>query len=196
MEQYNVILFDDLIMRYLNGDEKILDILYKRLHECGLDIISSTNIIEGEVEVLRRRKVKKNFVIGNRTWWIYKTPTLKWDLKAKKIFTLNIEDYWLYNNGQLSDYALLLDELVSIHDESIYILNNLKSLNKDVYEEIYNVGEFSDERSWVLDEVYSRFNHMYHLANKIIFRDYPIDRTIVEKFINKEKEILTKIKWQ
>jgi len=101
MQQYNNILFDDLIVRYLNGEEEILDKLYKILKECGLDIISSTNIIEGEVEILRRRKVKKDFMIGDRTWWLYNSPTSKWNLKEKKLFTLNMEDYWLYNNGQL-----------------------------------------------------------------------------------------------
>ena len=39
MQQYNNILFDDLIVRYLNGEEEILDKLYKILKECGLDII-------------------------------------------------------------------------------------------------------------------------------------------------------------
>jgi len=36
---------------------------------------------------------------------------------------------------------------------------------------------------------------MFHLANKDIPRNIPIDRKIVEKFIKKEKDILKKIKW-
>ena len=126
-------------------------------------------------------------MIGNRTWWIYKNNNLLWKLRKNVIFTLNKEDYWLYNNGHFSEYALLLDELISIHDESMYILNNVKCNDNKVYNETYEVGEFNDERSWILDEVYSRFNHMYHLANKMISRNYLLDRQIIEKFINNEK---------
>ncbi|MBR6949967.1 MAG: hypothetical protein IKH54_07280, partial [Bacilli bacterium] len=97
----NNILFSELILNYINGNKEGLDIALKRLISFGFDKITSANIIESEVEIIKRRRIKKikdDYYLNNKT-----------------VLKLNIAEYDLFYKEKISNEALLISEIINIY---------------------------------------------------------------------------------
>jgi len=195
MNKYYDLPFTDVVIEYIKGDNNALDELYRRLLYCDIDKLTAANIIESEIEIIKRKKVKNNFSIKNKFWWINKND-INDTSYSRELLPLQEKKYYLFYNDKISDNALLLSEIISIFDEANYISKSkIYFNNNDVQNEIELISSYNDERSWLLGEIYNRFNYLFHCANKDVSLDIPYSREIIKKFIENETKIIFNIKW-
>lgn len=171
----NNILFSELIINYIKGNEENLDIAMKRLLSFGFDKITSANIIESEVEIIKRRRIKKindDYYLNNKT-----------------VLKLNIAEYDLFYKEKISNEALLISEIINIYYNAKQII--LKNEDKYSYEIVEEINYINKKgiKSPLLELIYNRFNYMYHIANKSIPREQWIDNKKIDNFIKNELKL-------
>ena len=171
----NNLLFSELIINYIKGNEENLDIAMKRLLSFGFDKITSANIIESEVEIIKRRRIKKikdDYYLNNKT-----------------VLKLNIAEYDLFYKEKISNEALLISEIINIYYNAKQII--LKNEDKYSYEIVEEINYINKKgiKSPLLELIYSRFNYMYHIENKSIPREQWIDNKKIDNFIKNELKL-------
>lgn len=164
--------FSERILEYVYGNDSRLDEVMKELLNIGFDRVTSANIVESEIELIKRRKIKK----------------IKKDYYSDNVaqLTMPIEKYDLFYNGYISENALLFTEIIRLYSSAKKIVeeNNL-NYSYEVIEEINYIYK-KGIQSPLLELIYNRFNYMYHIANKDFPREKWIDNSLVDEFIKIE----------
>lgn len=195
-ENYSKLLLSELISIYVydfnNLDVK--DEILKRLMFCGFDKKTILSIIDCEIKIIKKRKLKDMPYLYKSYIWLDKDNEL---VGKRKLFNENKELYYVYPNCPISKKALTLSELIWIFDEAFYIANIRGSKSNIVMEEVKEISCHEDSRSWVVGEFYSRIESLYRDANCISseFKGIMIDNNISCLYEN-ELNILFNEKWR
>lgn len=164
--------FSEIILEYVKGNDSKLDEVMNELITIGFDKITSANIIESEIELIKRRnikKIRKNYYDDN-----------------EKVLKYPIDRYDLFYNDFISENALLFSEIINIYKSAQKVIeSNGEKFSYEVIEEINYIYK-KGVKSPLLEMIYNRFNYMYHIANKKVPKNRWIDNSLVDKFIQEE----------
>ena len=141
-ELFKEYLFTDLIIELTKNNldkSLILSELKKRLKFCEFDDKTIEAIIELEQLIVKKRNLnfEKKFV--DTFWWLKNRNDFS---NSKRMFNKDISEYFLRYNEyfkqteKIPDNLLTFGELISLMDESTFILMHYKNISKDLFDEL------------------------------------------------------------
>ena len=190
-KDYEHLLFDEVLYLYINGDQKALLEAFDRLKFCDFDEKTIKLIIDTEINIINSRKLSFNPPFMNKFWWLKD----KEYYKTNKLLPLDNLEYCYIKDNENKN-TLTLSELISIYDEAFYLTHIDKNVHPNIYEEAIEIAKYEDYRSWVVCEIYSRFETMYRMANNINSDVKKISNVYrMHRFYDNESHIQHNFKW-
>lgn len=190
-KEYEHLLFDEVLYLYINGDQKALLEAFDRLKFCDFDEKTIKLIIDTEINIIISRKLTFNPPFANKFWWLKD----KEYYKTNKLLPLDNLEYCYIKDSENKN-TLTLSELISIYDEAYYLTHIDKNVHPNIYEEAIKITKYEDHRSWIVCEIYSRFETMYRIANNINSDIKKISNIYrMHRFYDNESHIQHNFKW-
>ena len=190
-KEYEHLLFDEVLYLYINGDQKALLEAFDRLKFCDFDEKTIKLIIDTEINIIISRKLTFNPPFANKFWWLKD----KEYYKTNKLLPLDNLEYCYIKDSENKN-TLTLSELISIYDEAYYLTHIDKNVHPNIYEEAIKIAKYEDHRSWIVCEIYSRFETMYRIANNINSDIKKISNVYrMHRFYDNESHIQHNFKW-
>ena len=187
------LLFTELIIEALKGNENAYIEAYNRLKFCGFDEKTIQHIMLCEKKIIQKRNLTFDKPIHKIFWWVNKLD----NYKDKNLFEKPIEQYFFTNMNSINENTLSLGELISFYDEAYYISHFCQNVPINVLKETINIAKYEDDRSWIVGEFYSRIDYLYRLANNINTNNNKItDIHKIHAFYDNEVHIIMSYKWR
>ncbi len=195
-QKYEELLLSELIAIYAYDleNENVKNEIVNRLIFCGFDEKTIMLIIECEVKIIKKRKLKNMPHLCNSYIWLDSNNKL---VGKRKLFNRPKEFYYVYPDRPVLETSLTLSELMWIYDEAFYIANIGKKNSEVIMSEVREISCHEDSRSWVVGEFYSRIESIYRYANNINkeYKGIIIDNNISCLYDN-ELNIIFNEKWR
>ena len=189
----NKLLFTELIIAGMSGNNEGYMEAYRRLKFCGFDENTIKYIIYSEIIIIQKRNLKFQKPLNKTFWWVNNLDKYK----DRKLFPFSHEKYFLLDLNNISDNTLSLGELISYYDEAYYISHFCENAPVNVLKETLEIARYEDYRSWIVEEIYSRFELLYRIANNIKNADKNItDIDKIHIFYDNEVHIIMSYKWR
>lgn len=167
MYDFNLMMIDELLSLYVFQENKeALDEVYRRLRFCNYDSKTIDFIIDYEIKIIKKRNLIFKDYLFNKYWWLKHITEYRLD-DNKKLFNLNRDEYIFAFYNYMSDNILTISELICIFDEAYFIKSFCKNYPQNVLDEVREIATYEDDRSWIIEEIYSRIETLYRLANDI-----------------------------
>ena len=113
------------------------------------------------------------------------------------MFAKNKDDYIFAFYNYMSDKILTISELICIFDEAYFIMKYCKDYPENVINEVTEIASREDDTSWVINEIYSRIEALYRLANNIKSSNKTITNIEnIHSLYDNELQILFNNKWR
>lgn len=187
------LLFTELIIEGLKGNQKAYIEAYNRLKFCGFDEKTIEYIIRSEKEIIKKRKLLFNKPLHNTFWWLNNLE----NYSSRKLFDKPQENYFFTSFKNINDNTLSIGELISYYDEAYYICHFCENAPINVLKETISIAKFEDDRSWLVEEFYSRIELLYRLANNIDSKNKKITNIdTIHAFYDNEVHIIMSYKWR
>ncbi len=199
-ELFKEYLFTDLIIELTKNNldkSLILSELKKRLKFCEFDDKTIEAIIELEQLIVKKRNLnfEKKFV--DTFWWLKNRNDFS---NSKRMFNKDISEYFLRYNEyfkqteKIPDNLLTFGELISLMDESTFILMHYKNISKDLFDELNIFKSMNNSFNHVYNEIYFRFMAAFEIThNSSKFPENIADLSY--RFYKNEANILFTYKW-
>ena len=187
----NNLLFTELIIQGLNGDSAAYIEAYNRLKFCGFDEKTIGYIIASEKEIIIKRKLSFETSLCKKFWWINNLH------KNNNLFELPHEEYYFTGFNSIKTSTLTLSELISFYDEAYYICHFCNNVPSNILKEAIEISKYEDDRSWIVNEFYSRIELLYRIANNIESENKKItDIYKIHAFYDNEVHLIMTHKWR
>lgn len=187
------LLFTELIIEGLNGNINAYLEAYNRLKFCGFDEKTIEYILISEKEIIKKRNLNFHKPLYQKFWWVHKLKTYE----NHDLFELPKEEYYFTGFSSIKSSTLSLSELISFYDEAYYIYHFRKDIPNHILKELKEIAQYEDDRSWMVNEFYSRIELLYRMANHINSKKKTItDIYKIHAFYDNEVHIIMSYKWR
>lgn len=187
------LLFTELIIKGLSGKTDAYIEAYNRLKFCGFDEKTIKYIITSEEEIIKKRKLNFETDLCKKFWWVNNLQKYE----NRHLFNLPHQEYYFTNFNCIKNSTLTLSELISFYDEAYYICHFGKNVPTNVLKESIEIAKYEDDRSWLVNEFYSRIELLYRLANNITTTTMMItDISKIHAFYDNEVHLIMTHKWR
>ncbi len=192
-ERMDKLLFTELIIEGLNGNSAAYIEAYNRLKFCGFDEKTMEYIIVSEKEIIKKRKLNFETNLCKKFWWV---NNLK-KYENEHLFKLQHEEYYFTDFNSIKNSTLTLSELIAFYDEAYYICHFGNNVPNNVLRESIEIAKYEDNRSWIVNEFYSRIELLYRMANNIRATNKMItDIYKIHAFYDNEVHLIMTHKWR
>lgn len=155
-------LFSELVLAWAINHENnqlFYDEILKRLNFCEFEDEMIENLIAYELEILKATKKIYDRLLINKFWWIS-------DLKSseqnsnKTILEPPFEQYLMYYNGKISNKALTNSEIVSLYDESCFVIEHKENFSQLIVNECLRLSQLEYKEN-LRDQFIHRIDYIY-----------------------------------
>ena len=187
------LLFTELIIAGMNGNNEAYIEAYNRLKFCGFDENTIKYIIYSEKLIIQKRNLKFQKPLHKTFLWVNNLDSYK----DVKLFPLPRKEYFLTDINNIASSTLSLGELIFYYDEAYYISHFRDNAPLKVLKETIEIAQYEDYRSWIVEEFYSKIELLYRLAKKKKKADKNItDIAKIHTFYDNEVHIIMSYKWR
>lgn len=189
----NKLLFTELIIQGLQGNNVAYIEAYNRLKFCNFDEKTIQYIIASESEIIKKRKLNFETNLCKKFWWV--NDLQKYE--NTRLFQLPLEEYYFTGFPSIKSSTLTLSELVSFYDEAYYICHFCSNVPNNILKETIEIAKYEDYRSWIVSEFYSRIELLYRMTNNIKTTNKAItDIHKIHAFYDNEVHLIMTHKWR